>query len=84
MRTFKEGDKLLCCRVYDHHLEIGTYYEISYYNDSEIGKFDGMIVNGYWFSNNKFSVYPYVYDYFFTEKEERKIKLQILKLHSKI
>ena len=82
MREFKEGDKLLCCRKFDH-LNIGKYYEIDMV--LECINMIAIHINGFWFSltKNK-SSYPYVYDYFFTEKEERKIKLQILKLHSKI
>lgn len=79
MRTFKEGDKLLCCKKFDH-LKIGKYYEIILCGSHLPYCFN---ISGFWFSLNKTSsVYPYVYEYFFTEKEERKLKLQILKLKS--
>lgn len=80
MRTFKEGDKLLCCRPYDG-LKIGKYYDI---NIGPYGPYNCFNVSGFWFAITRNSSFPYIYDYFFTEKEERKLKLQVIKLHSKI
>ena len=68
----KIGDKLLCKRTIPYYLEIGKYYSID-----DIFS-DIITINNLWFDEKE------IYLYFRTPQEERKIKLQILKLKSLI
>lgn len=72
MITMKIGDKLLCKRTIPYYLEIGKYYSID-----DIFS-DIITINNLWFDEKE------IYLYFRTPQEERKIKLQILKLKSLI
>lgn len=81
MKSLKEGDKLLCRKMFNNLSKVGVHYSINICS----GKDKFINVNGFWFSTTLSypnSVLPYVYDYFFTEQEERKLKLQIIKLQS--
>jgi hypothetical protein len=88
IKDFKIGDKLLCKKNYDSYEEImiGKYYEIT-----DVLNAAGIVV----INDKIFSIYKslgpfssinfcYLWDCFNTEQEERKIKMQILNLMSKI
>jgi hypothetical protein len=88
-----EGAKLRCKASYDYTtFEVGKEYVISsiFLRDND-NIFD-IYINRQWFKllveDNKEkevkTIFPLAHLYFFTEQEERKIKLQILDLQSKI
>ncbi len=87
-----EGAKLRCKVSYGYtHFKIGKEYIISSIFIKNDKHYD-VYINGYWFallfeddkSEENISIFPLANLYFFTEQEERKIKLQIIDLQSKI
>lgn len=86
-----EGAKLRCKASYDYTtFEIGKEYIIHFIffkDDNHCS----ICINQHWFTlvfddkqDGRKIMHPFAHLYFFTEQEERKIKLQILDLHTKI
>ena len=80
----KVGDRLLCKKT-DEEIKKNEYYFITlisytnnYYTIKIIDKTDNsVLIENYWFSN-KCSFY-YIWNYFYTPQEVRKMKLERLK-----
>ena len=80
----KVGDKLVCKREYYHYQNIQLFYVGEYYiirdiMDNEISiYFKGIGWTTFFIDKNKYTRcdYFYLYDYFYTEKEIRKLKLE--------
>ena len=76
----KVGGKLLCkllCKSQNLYLEFdaGKYYTISKIS------YDSILIDDWWFSLTKIDVayWSYIWDYFYTPQEVRKLKLKQLK-----
>ena len=72
----KVGDKLLCKNVISIKLKIGKYYTIlKIDNNNNIIHFD----NYYFYTNPRaYEYYNYIWEYFYTPQEVRKLKLKQL------
>lgn len=74
--NIKVGSKLLCKDNYYHkNFTVGKYYEIT--QIFEVNLFETILIN-----NNLFSMQN-IKDIFYSEQEERKIKMQIIELTSR-
>ena len=78
---FKVGDKLLCKKIVKHiHIKETKYYTITKIS------YDSVLIDDWWFNKNynfySFGSYIkksyYVWDYFYTPQELRKLKLKQL------
>lgn len=83
-----EGNTLRCKFAFNSAFKVGEEYKINVilHNTKYFKSFD-ICINNYWFTlegDYKNAAFPVVNSYFFSEQEERKIKLQILNLCSKI
>lgn len=83
-----EGHKLRCKVAINSSFKIGEEYKIdSIFHMTTLVKSFDMYINNQWFTlmlDDTISLFPLVNLYFFSEQEERKIKLQIIDLQSKI
>ena len=76
------GIEFLCKKNYQD-LEIGNFYKVDlqafYLKNTHLN------INGHWFTTElgDQSFFPSLYSYFFTKKQERKIKLQVIDLQNK-
>jgi hypothetical protein len=81
------GTRLLCKKSYNSYFIVGQYYEIDIVISHLCYQKYDINIDGWWFSimfDDSSSIFPYAIAYFYSEQEERKIKLQIISLISKI
>lgn len=68
---FKAGDKLVCIKNYGHFLK-NNYYKITIEN----GKYYKIIIDNYWFQYESKNTPFYLYEFFVSLQEFRKMKLK--------
>lgn len=74
-------DKVLCKRKYKH-FQIGKFYKID--EKSDYLNRTHVCIEGVWFTAKGYEfIWPNLHDYFFTNQEERNIKLQVIDLKNK-
>lgn len=80
----KNKNKSFLCKRNYANFEIGKFYEVDL--ETHFLKETHLHIGGNWFTTEigDKSFFPSLYTYFFSEKEERRIKLQIIEVQNKI